>query len=222
MTVRPAVFLVFLALCVPAPAQQSASQPAIVVDKEKKTITIPCQVAPRKLPHLDQIYPIEVIATLAHPKGQKAHETVVVFDAKPSDVHKALEEFGLKAGKPAKGEEGVAEGPELRIFLEIPGAAGEQRIPIEKSLVDKRTGKTMGTLKWMFTGSAQRQPDPTKPDKVYGADLSGTLIGIFPVTDETVVQTNLTMKEEPLIKMETNKKILPPEGTPVKLIIEAK
>src|SRR6266545_2524408 len=59
---------------------------AITVDKDKKTITVACKIAPRKLPNLSEIYPIEVIATLPAPKGQKAHETVVTFDAKPSDV----------------------------------------------------------------------------------------------------------------------------------------
>jgi hypothetical protein len=201
---------------------QPANPPAMVVDQAKKSITISCVIAPRKLPHLSEIYPIEVIATLPHPQGQKAHETVVNFTVKPSDVHKALESFGLKPGKPVKGD-GVATGPELKISLEIPGAAGDPMlIPIEKTLADKKTGKTMPALKWFFTGSAMTQVDPNKPDKVYGADLRGTLIGIFPVTDETVIQTNLTMKDEPLLKMETNKKLLPPEGTAVKLIIEVK
>jgi hypothetical protein len=77
--------------------------PTIIADKANKTITIPCKIAPRKLPNLKQIYPLEVVATWPAPKGQKAHETVVVFDVKPSDVHKALENFGLKAGKPALG-----------------------------------------------------------------------------------------------------------------------
>jgi hypothetical protein len=194
----------------------------MVVDKEKKTIAIPCVIAPRKLDYLNEIYPIEVIATLPHPRGQKAHETVVNYDVKPSDVHKALESFGLKAGKPVKGD-GQATGPEVAISLEIPGLdGGTQIIPIERSLVDKRTGKTMGKLKFIFTGSAMQQADPAKPDLVYGADQSGTLIGIFPVTDLTVIQTNLTMKDEPLLKMETNKRVLPPEGTKVKLIIAAK
>jgi hypothetical protein len=194
----------------------------MVVDKEKKTITIPAVIAPRKLDYLSEIYPIEVVATWPHPRGQKAHETVVNYEVKPSDVHKALESFGLKAGKPVKGE-GKSTGPEVMIYLEIPTAAGDtQRIPIEKSLVDKKTGKTMPTLKWIFTGSVMRQPDPNKPDLAYGADISGTLIGIFPVTDETVIQTNLTIKDEPLLKMETNKKLLPPIGTKVNLIIQAK
>ena len=97
------------------------------VDKEKKTITLACKIAPRKLEKYDQIYPIEVVASQPDPKGQKAHETVVTFDAKPSDVHKALEDLGLKAGKPAKGEGGIPAGPEVKISLDI----GGRLVPIE-------------------------------------------------------------------------------------------
>ena len=65
-----------------------------------------------------------------------------------------------------------------------------------------------------------KQPNPDKDEKVYGADLTGTLISIFPVTNETVFQTNLTMKEEKYVKLETNAKLLPKEGTAVKLVLE--
>lgn len=189
------------------------------IDKEKKTITIPCKIAPRKLPNLSEVYPIEVIATA--PKGQKAHETIVTFDVAPSEIHKALEGLGLKPGKPAKGEGGMPAGPEVKIFLDLPGAGGiAKRIPVERALVDKKTGKTMPNIKWLFTGSVVKQPDPTKPDKVYAADQTGTLIAIFPVTDETVFQTSLTMKEEPLIKLDTNTKTLPEIGTDVALVIQ--
>ncbi len=171
---------------------------------------------------MPQTYPIEVIATLPAPQGKKAHETVITFDVKPSAIHQALEQIGLKPGKPAKGEGAKASGPELKISLEVPGSDGNpQRMAIEKALVDSKTGKPMPNLKWYFTGSVMSQPDPQKDDKVYGADLSGTLIAIFPVTDETVLQTNLTMKEEPLLKLETSKQ-LPAVGTPVKLVLEAK
>jgi hypothetical protein len=200
----------------------AADAPAgIVVDKDKKTITIPAKIAPRKIndPRYTEIYPIEVIACAEFPKGQKAHETVITVDVKPSDVHKALESLGLKAGKPANagsGEDAKAEGPVLKISLELPNG---KMVPIEKTLVDKKTGKTMPALKWHFTGSAMKKLDPNKPDETYGADKTLTLIGIFPVTDETVIQSNLTMKDEPIVKMETNKALLPPEGTAVKLII---
>src|SRR5688572_18328900 len=79
-------------------ADEKVAAGGLVVDKEKKTITIPAKVAPRKIndPRYTEIYPIEVIACAEFPKGQKAHETVITVDVKPSDVHKALEGFGLK------------------------------------------------------------------------------------------------------------------------------
>ncbi|HEV8290757.1 MAG TPA: YdjY domain-containing protein [Tepidisphaeraceae bacterium] len=199
----------------------AADAPAgIVVDPAKKSVTIPAKVAPRKLAALTEIYPVEVIACWpTEKKGEKAHETVVVFDVKPSEVHKALESFGLKPGKPAMGEGDKAEGPEVMVFLELPDG---KKVPIEKTLLDKKTGKPMPKLKWYFTGSVMTQPNPEKDEKVYGADMTGTLVGIFPVTNQVVIQTNLTMKDEPLLKLETDKKLLPPEGTAVKLIIEAK
>lgn len=213
-----AAFSVSLGL--PLAAQEKPAE-AIQIDKEKKTVTIACKIAPRKLPNLSEVYPIEVIASLPSPKGQKAHETVVTFDAKPSDIHKALESLGLKAGKPAKGEGASATGPEVKVFLDLPGAGGlSKRLPIEKALVDRKTAKAMPPLKWIFTGSITKQPDPNKPETVYAADTAGTLIAIFPVTDETVFQTNLTMKDEPLIKLETNTKVLPEVGTDVQLVIQ--
>jgi hypothetical protein len=199
---------------------EEASQ--VKVDKKNRTITIDAKIAPRKLEYLKgEIYPIEVIACWAHPKGKKAHETVVTIEARPSAVHKALESLGVKPGRPVMGEsETPPQGPEVELFIEVSRKAGKpRRIPIEKTLVDPKNGKPMPKVKWRFTGSVQTKPDPNKEESVYGADLSGTLIAIFPVTNETVIQTSLTMKEEKYLKLETNSKVLPMEGTPVKLVI---
>jgi hypothetical protein len=205
------------------PAHGGKDGSGLVVDKAKGTVTIDCTVAPRKLPKLNQIYPLEVVATWPTPKGQKAHETVVVFQAKPSDVHKALESLGLKAGKPGRGEVGKASGPLVKLFLEIPNSDGaSRRLPIEQVIVDTRSGKTLPPLKWHFTGSALQLPDPEKDDTVYGADLTGTLITIYPVTDDTVLQSNLSAKDEGKYRLELNKEILPREGAPLKLVIQAK
>jgi hypothetical protein len=196
----------------------------VVVDKDKRTITIDAKIAPRKLEYLKgEIYPIEVIACWPHPRGKKAHETVVTIEAKPSAVHEALVQLGLKPGTPVMGEsKEPPQGPECKVFLEFPDAAGTaRRISLDKALVDKKTGKPFPkTVTWRFTGSILSE-DPGTAKKVYGADVSGTLITIFPVTDQTVFQTNLTMKYEHLMKLETNTKVLPREGTPVKLVIEA-
>jgi hypothetical protein len=206
-----------------ATAAETAGE-GVVVDKEKGTIAIDAKMAPRKIddPRYKEIYPIEVIACWPFPRGQKAHETVVTIEAKPSVVHKALESLGLKAGAPVKGEsKDPPRGPEVQVFIEVPGADGQpKRLAIEKVLIDPKTNKTLPKMQWRFTGSSLTQPDPNKEEKVYGADLTGTLIAIFPVTDETVFQTNFTMKEEKYVKLETNKKLLPKEGTPVKLILQ--
>ena len=214
--------LMLLALACAIAARAGEPSP-IKIDKKTRTVSIACKVAPRKLPKLSEVYPLEVIATLPAPKGQKAHETVVVFDVQPSKVHKALESLGLKPGKPARGEKGVASGPPLAVFLELPLSGGtKRRVAIEKVLLDRKTGKAMPALKWYFTGSVMKQADPEKDTKVYGADATGTLITIFPVTDETVIQSNLSIKDEPLVKLKTNKKLLPPEGTKATLLIVAK
>ena len=212
-------FVGFVLLFIASPGD--AQTPGIAVDKEKKSVTIDAKIAPRKLEYLKgEIYPIEVIACLPHPKGKKAHETVVTIDVKPSDVHKALEAVGLKPGKPAQGEEAIAEGPECTLYLELPNSAGK-RVPIEKTLVDPKTNKPMPKTKYRFTGSVQTKPDPDKPDTIYGADATGTLIAVFPVTNETVMQSPLPLKDSKFLKLETNKQLLPAEGTAVKLVIEA-
>jgi hypothetical protein len=213
--VAPAAALLFLTLPSTGGEKKAAG---ITVDKGQRTVTIDAQMAPRKLPKLKQVYPLEVVATFPAPRGQKAHETVVTYDVKPSEVHKALESLGLKAGKPARGQIGKASGPLVELYLQT----GAKKIPIEEAMVDLNSGKTLPKLKWHFTGSAMTNPDPEKDDKVYGADLTGTLITIFPVTDETVFQSGLGAKDEGKWKLEVNRKLLPAEGTAVKLIIQAK
>jgi hypothetical protein len=192
-------------------------KPGLVVDKEKRTIIVPAKIAPRKIddPRYKEIYPIEVIATHPFPRGAKAHETVVTVEVKPSDVHKALVDLGLKPGKPAKALKEKQTGPAVQILLETTPGKG-RRLPIERFLVDKKTGKPMPKVKWLFTGSEMVKSDPDKP-AVYGADLRGTLIAIFPVTAETVFQSDMPLEDEKYVKLETAK--LPKVGTAVNLVI---
>jgi len=219
--------LVSLSPCLLVSRALAQDAKGIQVDKVKKTVTVDAKIAPRKMedPKFEgKIYPIEVIACWEYPKGQKAHETVVTIDVKPGEVHKALESLGLKAGKTADVQnDKPAEGPELNVYIEFAKDGGApRRLPIGQLLLDIKTGKPLGKgVRFRFTGSEMIQPDPTKPEKVYAADRTGTLIAIFPVTASTMMQSNLSMKEEKYVKLETDQKTLPPVGTPVKLILEA-
>lgn len=215
-----------------AEEKKEAKRAGVVVNKDKKTVTIDAKVAPRKLEHLKgEVYPIELIACWAHPKGKKAHETVVTIEADPSEVHKGLEDLGLKPGKPARGaamKEGdpdpKGEGPEVNVFIEVSdGAGGTKRLTMDKILMDPKTKKPAPKMTFVFTGSVMTAVDPNKPDvKKYGADVTGSLITLFPVTDEVVLQTGWTMKEEKFLKLEVRPDVLPKEGSDVKLVIEAK
>jgi hypothetical protein len=200
----------------------------IAVDKDKKTVTVDAKVAPRKV--LDEVYPIEVIACWPYKKdakpgdraGKKAHETVVTIDVLPSEVAKAMEQLGAKAGKPGYGEDKAAEGPEVNIYIDVPQDTGEaKRLSLDKVLLDPKTKKPMPKgVKFKFTGSGPSKATPDQPAKEFGADVSGSLIYIFPVDVETVFQSTLTMKEEKFLKLDVNKDVLPKEGEPVKLVIE--
>ena len=107
------------------------------------------------------------------------------------------------------------------MFIEVPQADGApKRLSMDKVLIDPKTRKPMPKVKWRFTGSVMSAAAADKPEKVYGADLTGTLIAIYPVTDETVLQSSLTMKDEKFLKLDVNKDVLPKEGEPVKLILE--
>jgi hypothetical protein len=204
------------------PVLKAEPLPAVLkVDKQSRTVTLPCAIAPRKLPNLKDIYPIEVLATYPAPRGQKAHETLVTFDAiRPSMLHQALVQVGLKPGTPARGDNARASGPELLIFLEFVDAAGKrQKLPVHKALAD-RGGKPLGKVAWHFTGSSFRRPDPEKDELVYGANLTGTLIALFPVTDDTVIQSSLTLRDESLWRLDKVQG-LPAEGAAANMVIQA-
>jgi hypothetical protein len=213
-----------------APAADDKLPPGIAVDPEKKTVIVDAKVAPRKLPHLDQVYPIEVIACWGFVKdakpgdknGKKSHETVVTVDVMPSDVAKAVAMLGVKSGKPGVGETEKAEGPIVSIAIDVPQEGGAfLRLPLEKILVDPKTNKPMPKgVKFLFTGSGPSKGEPGKPVQAFGADNTGSLIMLFPVDAETVFQSTLTMKEEKYLKLDVKKDALPKEGSPVKLVIE--
>src|SRR5215475_2338489 len=139
-------------LLVPASPAADDKPAGVAVDKEKRTVTIDAKVAPRKIDHPSykgEIYPIEVIACwpfLGEPGkgGEKAHETVVTIDTKikPSSVHKALEELGLKPGAPVAVEGKEPQGPKVNVYIEIEGADGQpKRLTMDRVLLDPKTKK---------------------------------------------------------------------------------
>src|SRR5579885_1110652 len=130
-------------LTVVTTAAADGPSPGVVVDRVQRTVTIDAKVAPRKIEHpayKGEIYPIEVVACwpfLGEPGkgGEKAHETVVTIDTKikPSSIHKALEELGLKPGAPVAVEGKEPRGPKINVYIEVTGADGQpKRLSMDK------------------------------------------------------------------------------------------
>ncbi len=220
-TLTAAAF-VAVAVLAHAAAEDPKPVPGLTVDKDKKLVAVAAKVAPRKLAAKEfegKVYPIEVIACFPYAEGKqrKAHETVLTTDVNPSDVHKAIESLGVKPGKPAKGDE-AAEGPELRVFVEVAQPDGTaKRLTLDKILVDPKTDKPMPKMKFLFVGSPSGPVSPDDPKVIYKADVTGTLLTVFPVT-ESVVQSTLPVTAA--VPLEVKKGVLPKENDDVKLILE--
>ncbi len=97
---------------------------------------------------------------------------------------------------------------------------------LARAVLDRRTGRALDggassarPVRWLFTGSAMVKVDPASEKRSYGADFSGTMVTIFPVTDETVFQSTLGMDAEALFSLEVAG-ILPPVGSTARLLIE--
>ena len=213
-------------VCLGASVKEVDANRGIFIDRKNSRVVVDVEIAPRKLPHLKQVYPVEVM--VAGAEGKKAHETVLVSVASPFQVHRALEKLGLKAGQPGIGDKRPATGPEVRIWIEYPGRSGlNKKVDLASAVVDRRTGLALDggassagrAVRWFFTGSAMVQADSSSAKEIYGAEFSGTLVTIFPVTDETVFQSNLGMDAESLFNLEVAG-ILPPVGSKAKLLIE--
>ena len=213
-------------VCLGAEDEDGSRRRGILVDKKKSRVVVDVEIAPRKLPHLKQIYPIEVM--VAGAQGKKAHETVLISDVSPLQVHRALEELGLVAGRPGIADKRPPSGPEVRLWLEYPGRFGlSKKVDLASAVVDRRTGLALDggasnsgrKVRWLFTGSTLVKIDPRSEKEVYGAEFSGTMVTIFPVTDETVFQSTLGMDAEALFNLEAAG-VLPAIGSKARLLIE--
>ena len=101
------------------------------------------------------------------------YESIAVVKARPSHVHQALEFIGVPAGKPVdpkalrfwpRGERVIGE-----IEWREGGTGTPQRVRLERTLIDTRTGRPLPEDGLVFTGSA-RVPDAAGTGTVYAAD----------------------------------------------------
>jgi len=154
-------------------------------------------------------------------KGGKAYESVFESAVDAKAVYDGLKKLGVQPGQPAREEDDKKfppEGGKFRIFVEWKDADKARREPIGAFVIDTTTGKPMGASDWLFTGSKKGFiPDLERQDLLMLT--SKNLIALHH-SDPTVLATNPTASTDGN-RYKVNKEILPKEGTPVKIVLEA-
>lgn len=150
------------------------------------------------------------LETLVCMKDSKEHESLVVTDAKASQVHAALLLVGLKPGEPGRWERrkegdkntlvGVApKGDAVRVTIapkRDDGTRGDETDALEWVL-NQRDAKGFRQIEpdaaLVFAGSQMVKPrrrmiNPEKTDQpeVYAGDLEGTIVGLTSFGTETI------------------------------------
>jgi hypothetical protein len=132
-------------------------------------------------------------------------------------LYLGLQKIGAVPGRPAS--EGVpAQGGKLRITVEWKDGDKPRKEPIESFVTDDTTKKPMEKVQWIFAGSKGGYIPETDREGLLVLSTKN-LMGLYQ-GDPTPLITNPL----PLMtgnRYKGNKELLPKEGTPVKIIIEA-
>jgi hypothetical protein len=159
-------------------------------------------------------------------RDSKEHESLVMTDAKPSQVHAALLLLGLAPGKPGSVEfdgktlkRSPPTGDGVRVTIAYKDAQGKE---VESSAADwivksdrnTRLAPKGGSRAWVFAGSRF----VTRNGKEwYDADGAGTLVGLTTFGGETVAWTDVQSPESAVDEPEwiADAAKVPAFGTPV-------
>lgn len=201
------------------PAQQAAADslaprevfPGVRVDVASKLVEIDGTIAIDAHRTTDKGQRLVVfLETLVCMKDSKEHESLVVTDAKASQVHAALLLVGLKPGEPGRWER--RKDGDKNTLVGIAPKGDAVRVTIATKHEDGTLGDEVDALEWVvnqrdarafrqiepdaalvFAGSKMVKPrrrmiDPEKSDQpeVYAGDLEGTIVGLTSFGTETI------------------------------------
>lgn len=194
--------LIFLIACA-AWAGDDVKLPGIrIVDGDKKSIELTGKVSQTN----------NILEFIAVERGGRDYESLLTVDCKPSAL-----KFGLLLIGCAEGE---TNGSPLAIDVEWQTAGKPRRQPVETWLIDRRTGKPPARLPFFFSGSGF-VPDLFNSNKVFRADAEQAHIALW---WQSSIVINIhgdsgNPYRNDAAGFEVNSKVIPPAGTPIKLIL---
>jgi hypothetical protein len=179
-------------------------------DKYRRVVTIPCAVQMREGP----------VEYLLVTRGGKVHETVLVTDADPRDVHLAALLLGMRPEAdlgPASGAVAQKDHGVVTAWLEWDRNGPPAREDLGALVVvkDPATGVQSGNLGtdwWLYNGSR------VEADGVFAAKRSGSLISIIRDQDALINHPGSSRDQDDIHT--PNEAKLPKVGHPVRVVLQ--
>lgn len=177
----------------------------IVVNAKDKTITLRGEVNMQD----------GLVELLACGLYGKRHESVLMIPVEPYHVQVALLLLGLHPGKNKlkyQGDPGEPQGDPIEIFVEWNQNGSTVKKRAEDLVFDKSTNHSMPHTQWVFTGSVLH-------DGNFMAQIEQSLVTTYH-DPATIIDNPLSGGKDDTLYF-ANKEVIPPVGTPVKMIIKA-
>jgi hypothetical protein len=177
----------------------------IFIDVAKREVTLPATVNMQ-----DGLVEVFLCA-----RGGKVHESVFVADVVPYYLQVALILIGLKDGHDAlyQKTETQIKGDPLEIWIDWQDGSATKRYHAEELIWNVTESTTMRQTSWVFTGSWLEQGR-------FMADDVKSLVTTYN-DPSTIIDNPLATGQNDEV-YRANKKVLPPKGTPVTIMIKAR
>lgn len=180
----------------------------IVLDKKAGRFTVPGRV------HVLG-KPLEYLAT--SPGGMKEYETLLELDASGSEFNLACILLGLerdpKQGPYWQFSKDPLSGPRVEIRVAWQDGGKRREVSAAEALLDPKDETKPESVEWVYMGSLMNPADG-----LYAADVTGTLVG-FVHDANSVIESVYGLGIGTYGSVSGNPDKLPPEGTPVELIV---
>jgi len=209
---RPVVVLAALLCCAGTAAAQDLEP--LKIDEKAGKVTFGAKTCKTDT-HPQLKGAIEYLITM--PRG-KSYESC--FEAGPIDpikLHEALQKIGLKPGHPAN-EAKTAEGDKIKISVEWKDGEKTRTEPIDSFVLDEETKKPLEKVQWIYAGSKEGYV-PELDAMALMVVSSKNLMGLYQGDPTPLIANPVPLMTGHRYKV--NKELLPKEGTPVKIILEA-
>jgi hypothetical protein len=155
-------------------------------------------------------------------EGGKSHESLFLLTAEPRALNAGLLALGLKPGKAGRfagGKPVSPEGPKVFLYATWVDQGKEVTHRLEDLIIDLRTQKPLGRRGFVYHGS-RHQMNSVTGKRFYAADVTRDLVAVWNNQNAILdLDTPEAAWDDAYV---ANAELMPPKGTPVKLVIRLK